>query len=96
MKFKSTFKVLGLKDELDRLQLEAVEKERAVLKSKREADQRLAAAEAERDNAGNTLEVVGQVRGFLCNLFGEYSRNLLGECLRIFTQPVTRLSSFRS
>ena len=74
-----------MKDELDRLQLEAVEKERAALKSKREADQRLAAAEAERDNAGNTLEVVGQVRGFYCNIFGEYSRNLLGEYLRIFT-----------
>lgn len=52
--------VLGLKDELDRLQLEAVEKERSALKCGREADQRLAAAEAERDNAGNALEVVAQ------------------------------------
>ena len=72
-----------------------MEKERAVLKLKREADQRLAAAEAERDNAGNTLEVVGQVRGVSRNLCGEYSRNLLGKYLRIFTQPVTRLL-FRS
>ena len=47
-----------------------MEKERAALKSKREADQRVAAAEAERDNAGNTLEVIGQVREFSCNLFG--------------------------
>ena len=37
-----------------------MEKERSSLKSRREADQRLAAAEAERDNAGNALEVVGQ------------------------------------
>ena len=55
-----SLQVLGLKDELDRLQLEAAEKERSFLKSKREAELRLEAAEAERDNAGNALEVVGQ------------------------------------
>ena len=53
-----------------------MEKERAVLKSRREAEQRLAAAEAERDNAGNTLEVVGQVRGLSCNFLEEDSDSL--------------------